>query len=560
VSLFACLDQPGPESSDLMLSAGTFDVAAALMLIAVTIAALFAPLVRRAYRNRVQRLMGLNQVRPRPDAWWQARSNRAESPEGEAEPVTGEAPMANCLHQERRITRATVAAWLAFTLSAPAMSAWSNPATNWVSNLEFAILAGLLALGPALVNLPQRWRRNSLYVGIGALLLMLIVLGILEPDILESAADNGEDDWPLWVMIPLVVFIVWVYLALVRPRIRGQVIPLALVSCVFSLAFILPIGYVEPHLGSCLTAADGATSATQGQPVKAGTIGLIAATLAMLGLWVAFRALGLLASGIERGWLGDLSMVSLVGLAVVASTMVFVNAPDKPALVPPGTGWLPLLWVAVPVAIYMLFLGRRPPQGPGLPLLMLRVFSKDKRKQTLLRDIQERWRFVGAVDQAGGPDMVDLNVDPYECSKFMTGSLHELFLPEAVSGERLMARFEHAPDREGRYRINEMFNFNTSWRGNVEQLILNSPTILLDVRGLTAEREGTSFEIGLLARHALLDRVVAVGDGETDWDHIGERLREYGQRLDDLRRADVAEDPGLDRLFGELIQVATRGA
>jgi len=208
----------------------------------------------------------------------------------------------------------------------------------------------------------------------------------------------------------------------------------------------------------------------------------------------------------------------------------------------------------------MLFLGRRPPQGPALPLLVLRVFSKDKKHQTLLNGIQERWRYIGAVDQAGGPDMVDLNVDPYEFSKFITGSLHELYLPEALSGDKLMARFEHAPDSEGRYRINEMFNFNTSWRGNVEQLILNSPTILLDVRGLTAEREGTGFEISLLARHDLLHRVVAAGDEATDWNSIGKRLREHGRQLDELRRAAVAEDPGLDQLCRDLLQVATRAA
>ena len=82
--------------------------------------------------------------------------------------------------------------------------------------------------------------------------------------------------------------------------------------------------------------------------------------------------------------------------------------------------------------IYRLVLGRRPGQGSELPLLMLRVFSKEKSKHKLLHDIQERWRYIGAVNQAGGPDLVDLNVDPYECSKFMTGSLHELFLPEAL--------------------------------------------------------------------------------------------------------------------------------
>lgn len=558
MSLFPCLEQPGPESSELMLSAGLFGVTVAFMLISISFMAMIAPLVRNAYRSRVQRLMGLNQVNPRPDAWWRARSNRLTSADGNAEPVSSETRMANCLHWERRITRATTAAWLAFMLSAPVMSAWSDPAANWVSNFGFTIMAGLLALGPALVNLPLRWRRKAFFVGIAALLLMLIVLALLEPDDLSQAAENEEEDWPLWVMIPLVFFISWVYLTLFRQRLRGQVIPLALVATVFLLVIILPFGLLEPHMGSCLQFAGDDALVTGAQKIMDETLVLALVTLIILALWAAVRVLGLLAGGIERGWLGELSMVSLIGLTVVASTMVFGNALDEADIAAAWAGWLPLLWVAVPVAVYVLFLGRRPAQGPHLPLLVLRVFSKDKKNQALLVRIQERWRYIGAVDQAGGPDMVDLNVDPYEFSKFITGSLHELYLPEAISGDRLMGRFEHEPDREGRYRINEMFNFNTSWRGNVEQLILNSPTILLDVRGLTAEREGTSFEIGLLASNALLHRVVAVGDEVTDWDHIGKRLLEHGRQLDELRRADVAEDPGLDRLCRDLLQVASR--
>ena len=154
--------------------------------------------------------------------------------------------------------------------------------------------------------------------------------------------------------------------------------------------------------------------------------------------------------------------------------------------------------------------------------------------------------------------MVDLNVDPYECSMFLSNRLHDLYLPAALSAEQLLNRLNDAVDREGRYRINEMFNFNTAWRANVEQLILLSKTILLDLRGLTAEREGTSFEIGLLARHKLFDRVIAIGDKQTDWAHVDSLLQAAGSSLDGLKRVIIKPGNPPDELFEELLGVAVK--
>ena len=555
MSLLACLEQPAPASSELMFSAGLFNVVVGFLLVSVFVAACAAPLVRAAYRARVKRLMGLNQVQPRPDRWWQAGAARKLPERIDPASVSPEDLLATAKRSERRIAQATAAGWLAFTLLAPIVSAWSDPSASWVSNVEFAAAAGLLSLGPALVNLPLRWRKAPGIAAIITLFAVLVAVNSLEPEVAEVVADADEDDWPAWVMLPLVALVAWVYTSMFRQRIRGQVIPLAFVCGVFALVFILPLGLLEPYLGSCLVLAADASSANAGQAILGGLLG---STLAMIGVWAAFRALGALAGGIERGWLGELSMVSLVGLGVVACTLVFAAAPDDPALAPSWLGWLPVPWLVIAMVVYVIFLGRESERPPGVPLLMLRVFSTDKRKHDLLHRLQERWRYIGAVHQAGGPDLIDFNVGPYACAKFMSGSLHDLYLPEAVSGEKLMGRFSHAADREGRYRINEMFNFNTSWRGNVEQLILNSQIILLDVRGLTAEREGTSFEVGLLARHALLGRVVAVGDGETDWAHIGGRLAEHGRRLEELSRCEVVDRSSLDQLIDKLVQTPSR--
>jgi hypothetical protein len=61
-------------------------------------------------------------------------------------------------------------------------------------------------------------------------------------------------------------------------------------------------------------------------------------------------------------------------------------------------------------------------------LLILRVFARKSRQHALLDRMQQRWRDLGPVHQIGGSDLVELNVDLHECSMFLCGRRHELFL------------------------------------------------------------------------------------------------------------------------------------
>jgi hypothetical protein len=187
---------------------------------------------------------------------------------------------------------------------------------------------------------------------------------------------------------------------------------------------------------------------------------------------------------------------------------------------------------------------------------MLRVFAKRSRQHALLDAIQQRWRCVGPVHQIGGPDLAAFNVDLAECAMYLTGRLHELFLPDAASAERLPSLLRTDADREGRFRINEVFCFNTAWRETVEQLMRLSEAVVLDLRGFTGHRRGTAYEIGLLGQEALLARVVAVGDVYTNWRDVEALLRDAGADAAQLVRFD--ERDGTDALFDRLLAVAAR--
>jgi hypothetical protein len=175
------------------------------------------------------------------------------------------------------------------------------------------------------------------------------------------------------------------------------------------------------------------------------------------------------------------------------------------------------LCVAVTLAVYALVLWRLPAPQHGRSLLMLRVFSKDRRAERLLDALQSRWRLAGPVLEIGGPDLAHLNLDLSEFIHFATGRTHELFQPGVVPAEVLAQSLQLTPDREGRFRVNEVFCFDTAWRGVVAQLLQLADGVLLDLRGFNSERSGTTFEVEQLAALGLLPRVVAVGDEHTDW-------------------------------------------
>jgi hypothetical protein len=105
-----------------------------------------------------------------------------------------------------------------------------------------------------------------------------------------------------------------------------------------------------------------------------------------------------------------------------------------------------------------------------------------------------------------------------------------------------------------------VFCFNTAWRSTVVQLMQLSDVVVLDLRGLTAQREGTGFEISQLARHRLLDRVVALGDDSTDWRHVDALLQAEACAPTQLQRIALAAGDQQDALFQQLLQVAARPA
>jgi hypothetical protein len=552
----SCLSRPSASPEALLLVEGFHFTLVAILLVALIGSALASPLVQRSYRKRVVRLMRFNQVAPRPSQWWSSNAAVADPSinTAEAKSVSAGNLPDLVLRRERRFAVSTTLAWFVFVLLAIPIAHWVLADSPAADRGYFVVAAGMLALGPVFINLPRRFARWALLIGLVACVLAAVLIDNLTAPVTAAATppsdtdDFGVGEWAIAVGAALA------YVSIFHRRLRGLVLPVFVVAAVALMLIVIPLGYVEPYLGNCLAEASESGHGGQSAPFY-----FAVSTLMALAVWLGFKALDGLAKLVEAGWLSELSLISVVSLTLIAMILIAGSLTEQTS---PSRwlAWLWLPWVGAVAATHALSRGRRVPARPGARLLVLRVFARQRKQLRLLDELQSRWRYVGPVHQIGGPDLATTNVDPQECALFLVGRLHDLFVPEAASPAQLSHRLLQRADREGRYSISEVFCFNSAWKATVEQLMSISEVILLDLRGLTPQRRGTSYELRVLARTGLLDRVVAIGDEHTDWALADRLLIEEGQEPQRLGQRIFGPELRADVIFDQLLRVANKTA
>ena len=81
--------------------------------------------------------------------------------------------------------------------------------------------------------------------------------------------------------------------------------------------------------------------------------------------------------------------------------------------------------------------------------------------------------------------------------------------------ERL-ERLDLGPDPDGRFRINEVYCHDHTWRAMLEALLDTSDAVLMDLRSFCADNSGCIFELEQLVRRRSSDHIVLVCDNTTD--------------------------------------------
>jgi hypothetical protein len=153
--------------------------------------------------------------------------------------------------------------------------------------------------------------------------------------------------------------------------------------------------------------------------------------------------------------------------------------------------------------------------GTPRPLLLLRVFGHAARVRGLTDQVGHTWRHVGPINMIGGTDLATAFLEPDELMGFLGGRLRQGFIAGPADLAARMEGLDEKRDPDGRYRINEFFCHDNTWRATVHALAPRGAVVLMDLRGFGKANRGCEFEIGMLLDEVPLGRVVLLVDGST---------------------------------------------
>ena len=192
-----------------------------------------------------------------------------------------------------------------------------------------------------------------------------------------------------------------------------------------------------------------------------------------------------------------------------------------------GLGWAlaPLLAFAAYKLAWTALLPRALVQD-ARGLTFLRVFSLGRRSDRLLDALARHWRHVGSLQLITGPDVAHSTVQPHQLLDFLAGRLATHFIGDAASLDVRMRALDAAPDRDGRYRINNFFCHADTWQAVLARLVREGDVVLMDLRSFTRDHAGCVHELRHLVNHVPLQRCVLLVDKGTDQAFVRHTLNE----------------------------------
>lgn len=172
-------------------------------------------------------------------------------------------------------------------------------------------------------------------------------------------------------------------------------------------------------------------------------------------------------------------------------------------------------WLLIPVAVILIkgFLG---PQHQPPMLLLLRVFRGDDSAEALFDSVVERWRYSGNTVMIAGKDLALRNIEPDELFSFLSGRLQDRFISDKFRLNQALPELDEEVDPDGRFRVNEFFCFDSTWKMVLETLVGKAGLVLMDLREYTPERKGCSHELQVLASKPHLHKVIILMDRHSD--------------------------------------------
>jgi hypothetical protein len=168
-----------------------------------------------------------------------------------------------------------------------------------------------------------------------------------------------------------------------------------------------------------------------------------------------------------------------------------------------------------PISMPIIQRGLQPRHQPP-NLLLLRVFRGDDSIEALFDQVIERWRYSGNTLLIAGKDLALRNLEPDELFNFLSGRLQTRFIDSQQHLQNLLENLDFKADPDGRFRVNEFFCFDSTWKMVLDGLVQRVDRVLMDLRGYTPEREGCSHELRVLAVNTQLKKLVILFDKDTN--------------------------------------------
>lgn len=260
---------------------------------------------------------------------------------------------------------------------------------------------------------------------------------------------------------------------------------------------------------------------------------LLAQIGAALGLggvqtFFATAAVGAIALGVV-GWLA----LKLVGSAyrtrrlsdqsiVISSLWLIFTAFESMMLAFDGTPWFFaglttfVLFQLIAAIGFRIVLGMKTADHGAPKLLLLRVFSLGKRSAQLFDRLSRLWRHAGSIRMIAGPDLATTTVEPHEFLDFVGGRLARRFIADRAGLDQRLAETTAQRDPDGRFRVNDFFCHDDTWKMALGALAVDSDAVLMDLRGFGPANSGCIFEIHELLSRVPLERFVLAVDDTTD--------------------------------------------
>jgi hypothetical protein len=230
--------------------------------------------------------------------------------------------------------------------------------------------------------------------------------------------------------------------------------------------------------------------------------------------WIAWRLLTVLANAFAMKRFSDVQLAIDCWWAVAAAETTATSLSNTHGLW--GIVGGIAAFAAYRLTVFAVLRGYRPSRAVRRRLLLLRVFGYEARTESLFDRVAQAWRFHGPVQLIAGVDLAMRTVDPGDLLALLNGRLAELYVRAPQDVSQRIDHLDLQPDPDGRFRINEVYCHDSTWRAALEALLDASDTVLMDLRSFSANNAGCIFELEQLVRRVATDNIVFVCDKTTD--------------------------------------------